>query len=98
MVHIDERVHALLCHRIPVARENAMIKELDLVVLKTALPELGLSDGDIGTVVMVHEDGAGYEVEFTALDGETLGIATLDAGGVRPINRGEIASARRVAA
>jgi hypothetical protein len=46
-----------------------MIKELDLVVLRTALPELGLGDGDIGTVVMVHDDGAGYEVEFTALDG-----------------------------
>ena len=67
-------------------------------MLRTDLPELGLSDGDIGTVVMVHEDGAGYEVEFTALDGETLGIATLDAGGVRPINRREIASARRVTA
>jgi hypothetical protein len=80
-----------------------MIKELDLIVLRTALPEPGLSDGDIGTVVMVYEDGAGYEVEFTALDGETLGITTLDAGGVRPIKRREIkrreiASARRVAA
>jgi hypothetical protein len=75
-----------------------MIKELDLIVLRTALPEPGLSDGDIGTVVMVYEDGAGYEVEFTALDGETLGITTLDAGGVRPIDRREIASARRGAA
>jgi len=75
-----------------------MIKELDLVVLRTDLPELGLSDGDIGTVVMVHEDGAGYEVEFTALDGETLAIATLDASGVRPINGRAIASARRVVA
>jgi len=31
-----------------------MIKELDQVVLKTDLPEHGLQQGDIGTVVLVH--------------------------------------------
>ena len=32
-----------------------MIKELDSVVLTTNLPEHGLSTGDLGTVVLVHE-------------------------------------------
>lgn len=75
-----------------------MIKELDSVVLKSDLPELGLRIGDIGTVVMVHEAGAGYEVEFVALDGETLAVTTLAGDQVRPISRREIAHARRVAA
>jgi len=75
-----------------------MIRELDTVVLTADLPELGLTVGDIGAVVMVHEGGAGYEVEFIALDGETLAVTTLDADRVRPISRREIAHARRVAA
>jgi hypothetical protein len=75
-----------------------MIKELDTVVLTADLPELGLRVGDIGAVVMVHEGGAGYEVEFIALDGETLAVTTLDADRVRPISRREIAHARHVAA
>ena len=75
-----------------------MINELDSVVLNADLPDLGLKAGDIGTVVMVHEGGAGYEVEFVALDGETLAVATLDADRVRPVSRREIASARRLVA
>ncbi len=49
-----------------------MIKELDRVVLTVDLPEHGLQEGDIGTVVLVHRGGEGYEVEFVALDGETV--------------------------
>jgi hypothetical protein len=75
-----------------------VINELDSVVLNADLPDLGLKAGDIGTVVMVHEGGAGYEVEFVALDGETLAVATLDADRVRPVSRREIASARRLVA
>ena len=37
-----------------------MIDQLDLVVLSTDLPERKLRAGDIGTVVMVHEEGRGY--------------------------------------
>lgn len=75
-----------------------MIKELDNVVLTSDIPEHGLARGDIGTVVMVHAKGAGYEVEFVTLDGETLAVATLLASQVRPIDHKEIAHARRVAA
>ena len=74
-----------------------MIKELDNVVLAVDLPEHRLCEGDIGTVVLVH-DRRGYEVEFTTLDGVTLAVVTLEASRVRPIGKGEIAHVRRVAA
>lgn len=74
-----------------------MIQELDRVVLTTDLPEYGLHTGDIGTVVLVHHQGAGYEVEFMTLDGETIAVVTLVAVQVRPIQRGEIAHVRAVA-
>lgn len=75
-----------------------MIRELDRVVLTRPLPDLNLEAGDVGTVVLVHGAGSGYEVEFVALTGETLGVATLTSDQVRPIRRGEIAHARSVAA
>jgi hypothetical protein len=53
--------------------------------------------GDIGTVVLVHEGGAGYEVEFTALDGQTLAVLTLAAKQVRSVRANEIAHARELA-
>lgn len=73
-----------------------MLSELDTVVLTIDLPEYGLRAGDLGTIVLDHR-GAGYEVEFVALDGETVAVVTLDADQVRPIQSGEIANARSVA-
>ena len=72
-----------------------MLKELDTVVLAADLPEHGLSRGDLGTIVLVHE-GKGYEVEFMALDGETLAVVSLFAEQVRPVGHREIAHARAV--
>ncbi len=72
------------------------LRELESVVLSTDLPEHGLRSGDIGTIVLVHEDGAGYEVEFMTLDGETVAVVTLFASQVRPIGTREIAHARPV--
>ncbi len=71
-----------------------MIKELDRVVLTADLPEHGLMSGDIGTVVLIHRGGIGFEVEFLALDGETLAVTSLATSQVRPIGTGEIAHAR----
>ena len=71
-----------------------MIKELDQVVLTTDLSEYGLQAGDIGTVVLVHQGGAGYEVEFMTLDGETLAVVSLYANQVRSIAQREIARVR----
>lgn len=73
-----------------------MIDELDRVVLATELPEHGLKPGDIGTVVLVHQGGAGYEVEFMTLTGGTVAVVTLLPSQVRPIGNREIAHARVV--
>ena len=74
-----------------------MIKELDPVVLTEDLTEHGLQAGDVGRVVMVHKAGAGYEVEFVTLTGETVSVVTVPAAGVREAQSKEIAHARRVA-
>ncbi len=74
-----------------------MIKELDDVILACDLPEHGLSTGDIGTVVLVHRGAAGYEVEFTTLDGDTIAVVTLMANQVRPVQARAIAHARELA-
>ena len=71
-----------------------MIEELDNVILTFDLPAHGLTRGDIGTVVLVHQAGKGYEVEFTTLDGETVAIITLMANQVRPCKPREIAHVR----
>jgi hypothetical protein len=73
-----------------------VIDEMDLVVLKHDLPTERLAAGDIGTVVLVHGQGAGYEIEFTTLSGDTVAVVTLDASDVRPIEAREIAHARAV--
>lgn len=73
-----------------------MIEELSSVVLTSDLPEHGLRSGDIGTVVLIHRGGEGYEVEFTTLGGETLAVVTLPATQVRPVARREIAHVRVV--
>jgi hypothetical protein len=62
-----------------------MMNELDMVALATDLPEHGLAKGDIGTIVMTHANGAGFEVEFVTLEGETVAVVTLAAEKVRPI-------------
>jgi hypothetical protein len=72
-----------------------MINELDTVVLTTELPAHRLKVGDLGTVVLAHRHG-GYEVEFMALDGETVAVVSLSPDQVRPVGRCEIAHARLV--
>jgi len=73
-----------------------MINELDSVILKADLPDHGLKSGDIGTVVLVHRDHAGYEVEFITLDGETIAVVSVLATQVRPVGPKEIAHAREL--
>jgi len=75
-----------------------MINERDDVILTSDLPEHGLSAGDIGTVVLVHRGAAGYEVEFTSLDGDTIAVVTLMADQVRSTQSSEIAHVRVLAA
>lgn len=72
------------------------LRELDSVVLTEDLPEYALRRGDIGTIVLVHEGGAGADVEFMTLTGETVAEVSLSASQVRPIAACEIAHARPV--
>lgn len=75
-----------------------MIEELASVVLTTNMPEHGLQAGDIGTVVLVHQEGKGYTVEFMTLSGETVAVVTITADHVRPIRHNEIAHVRELIA
>jgi len=71
-----------------------MIGEFERVALTRDLPEEGLVAGDAGTVVHVYEDGKGYEVEFFALNGRTIAVATVMADDVRPVGDEDVTHAR----
>ena len=73
-----------------------MIKEHDCVVLTQDVPEASLEAGDIGTVVHVHEGGAGYEVEFMMLAGEALTVVTLRPAQVGPMQPRDVAHVREL--
>jgi len=74
-----------------------MIQEHDRVVLVMSIPGEDLQTGDVGSVVNVHGQGEGYEVEFVTLDGETAAVVTLTSDQVRPVHRREIVHARQLA-
>ncbi|MBK5940155.1 DUF4926 domain-containing protein [Halochromatium roseum] len=73
-----------------------MIKELDTVVLATDLAAHGLTIGDVGTAVMVHGNGQGFEVEFMTREGATLTVVSLGEADVRPVDQNDIPNARAV--
>lgn len=75
-----------------------MISELERVVLTADLSEHRLEQGDVGTVVLVHGEGKGYEVEFASLSGETVAVISVTADQVRRVRKGEIAHVRMVKA
>ena len=54
-----------------------MINELETVALTINIPKYNLRTGDVGTVVMVYNNGEAYEVEFIATDGSTIAVETL---------------------
>jgi len=74
-----------------------MIREHERVVLTVDFPEHGLKAGDVGVVVMVHDGGAGYEIEIFTLDGQTLDVITVEAAQVRPVGPKEVMHAHRCA-
>ena len=74
-----------------------IIKELDAVALTCDLPRHGLKRGDVGTAVLVHGDGAGFEVEFVGYDGHTVALLTLDRDQVRALRAYDIPHARELA-
>ncbi len=75
-----------------------MINEHDCVVLLRDIPEEGLTAGDVGTVVHIHAGGAGYEIEFMTLTGDTIAVASVKASCVRPVASRDIVHVRELAA
>ncbi len=75
--------------------QSSAISELAMVALTEDLPSLGLRAGDVATVVLVHQGGRGYTLEFCDLTGKTVAVTTVEAFQVRTIERGEVANARR---
>jgi len=73
-----------------------MITELERVALTEDLAEHGLRAGDVGMVVHVYADGAGYEVEFVTLNGDLVALVALYPAQIRPIEQDEIAQVRRM--
>ena len=71
-----------------------MIKEYEQVVLTEDLPDVHLKTGDLGTVVMIHGDHAGYELEIFSADGRTLDVVTVEASQVRPVSRRDVLHVR----
>jgi hypothetical protein len=71
-----------------------MIREFDRVALTDDLPEHGLKSGDIATVVDIHTNPPGYELEVFTLDGKTLAVVSAYAHQVRPLGKREVAQAR----
>lgn len=75
-----------------------MINEHDCVVLTEDMAEENLRAGDIGTVVHIHQSGAGYEVEFMTLAGKTIAVVTLMNKQVRSVSPRDIAHTRELSA
>ena len=73
------------------------IAELDAVTLTCDLPEQGLKRGDVGTAVLVHGEGAAFEVEFVGYDGHTVALVTLESAQVRPLLGNDIPHVRSLA-
>lgn len=74
-----------------------MIDEHERVALIRDVPEQRLEVGDVGTVVHVYKGGKAFEVEFVALNGQTVLVATLPSSSVRPVTSHEITHARALA-
>jgi hypothetical protein len=73
------------------------VREHDCVILTADLSEEGLQKGDVGTVVHIHDNGAGYEVEFMTLGGETIAVATVLSGQLRPVGKRDLTHVRELA-
>ena len=75
-----------------------MIREHDSIILTQNVSEQGLRAGDVGTVVHIHGEAAGYEVEFMTLTGRTMAVATLLPSQLRPVTPRDLSHVRELAA
>ena len=76
-----------------------MFKEHQQIVLTgSVLGDDGtdLKPGDVGAIIHVHPGGEAFVVEFMALDGDTLAIATVLPSQARPVSGADMTHARSV--
>ena len=74
------------------------LRDLDCVALRHDLPQHGLRADDVGTIVMVYNEGEAFEVEFVAQSGRTVALLTLERDAVRPMGEAEEMVVRAAAA
>jgi hypothetical protein len=67
-----------------------MIEEFERIILTEDISGTELKKGDVGVVVEIYNEGEGYEVEFFALNGDTVAIETLESRQVRPVTNREL--------
>ena len=73
-----------------------MFKEHERIVLITDILEEGLVAGDVGTIVHIHPREEAFVVEFMALDGNTIAIATVLPSQTRLVTDKDITHAREM--
>jgi hypothetical protein len=72
------------------------MEELDLVVLTHDIPEHGLQQWDLGTIVHCYTDDQAWEVEFVTAEGRTVAVLTLMRADIRPMGSQEILHVREL--
>ena len=76
-----------------------MFKEHEQIVLTAeVLGDEGeaLKPGDVGTLIHIHPDEEAAVVEFLALDGGTVALATVLPSQMRPVTGADLTHARTV--
>lgn len=76
-----------------------MFKEHEQIVLTAeVLGDEGeaLKPGDVGTLIHIHPDKEAAVVEFIALDGSTVALATVLPAQMRPVTGADLTHARTV--
>ena len=77
-----------------------MFKEHEQIVLTADVcgnDGVELKLGDVGAIVHIHPGGQALVVEFLALDGDTVDIATVLPSQARPVSAGDMTHARHMA-
>ena len=70
-----------------------LFTEHSRVVLTEDLSEYGLVAGKVGTVIHVHLDPIGYELEFFTSDGKTMAVGSVNPHQVRAFAHRDMAHA-----
>lgn len=71
-----------------------MFEELETVVLTHDIKEHGLTEGDMGAVVNIYDNGKAAEVEFLTATGRTVALLTLNPSDVRRVKKNDILHVR----